>query len=292
MATRVPHGPPPGYRIPLALRAVRATNRVLAAVAPDVAVRGAAEMFFRPRRVRTSPPAVPGLRATRLDVEVSGRRVAAWSWGDGPVVLLAHGWEGHAGQFSPFVAPLLAQGLRAVAIDMPAHGRSTGSATNMVEFARAIRAVAAAVGGAHAVVGHSLGGAAAALALADGLPARRAVLISPAAHPDYFVRAFGAIVGLPTRLRERLLLRMRERFGDLWRQAQVPQRVRALDVPALLVHDPADPDVPFDHAVEIAAAWPGAVLEPVEGVGHRRVLKDARVVERVADFVTEGAVAR
>jgi pimeloyl-ACP methyl ester carboxylesterase len=273
--------------MPLALRTVRATNRVLAAVAPGVAVRGAAAMFFRPRRFSTRPPAVPGLRATRLDIDVAGRRVAAWSWGDGPVVLLAHGWEGHAGQFSPFVAPILARGLRAVAIDMPAHGRSAGRATNMVDFARTIRLVAAAVGGAHAVVGHSLGGAATALALADGLPARRAALIAPAAHPDYFVRAFGAIVGLPARLRERLLARLRAELGELWAQAQVPTRVRALSVPALLLHDPADSDVPFEHAVEIAAAWPGSRLEPVEGLGHRRILKDAGVVERVVEFVAD-----
>ena len=285
MATRLPNDLPAGYPMPLALRTVRATTRVIAAVAPGVAVRGAAAMFFRPRRRRIAPPVVRGHDASRLTVDVDGERVAAWSWGAGPAVLLTHGWEGHAGQFSPFVPALVARGLRAVAIDMPAHGGSTGTATNMVAFARAVRAVADALGGARAVVGHSLGGAATAVALADGLAAQRAVLIAPAAHPDYFVRAFGAIVGLPDALRERLLARLRAQFGGLWAQVQVPERVRILRVPALILHDREDGDVPFDHAEEIAAAWPGARLEAVDGLGHRRILKDAEIVARVAEFV-------
>lgn len=290
MATRLPNDLPAGYPMPLGLRTVRATTRMIAAVAPGAVVRGAAAMFFRPRRRRITPPAVRDLEATRLEVGVDGERIAAWSWGTGPAVLLVHGWEGHAGQFSPFVPSIVARGLRAVAIDMPAHGASTGSATNMIAFSRAIRAVADVVGGARAVIGHSLGGAATAVALADGLAVERAALIAPAAHPDYFARAFGAILGLPAGLRERLLARLRAEFGELWEQAQVPERVRGLRVPVVILHDRDDGDVPFDHAEEIAASWPGAILEEVEGLGHRRVLKDAAVVERVVSFVagTEG----
>ena len=45
--------------------------------------------------------------------------------------------------------------------------------------------------------------------------------------------------------------------------------------------DAADREVPLEHGRRIAAAWPGASLELVEGVGHRRILRDAKVIARV-----------
>lgn len=41
-----------------------------------------------------------------------------------PVVLLVHGWGGHAGQMLPLAQAIAAEGLRPVLLEMPAHGRS------------------------------------------------------------------------------------------------------------------------------------------------------------------------
>jgi pimeloyl-ACP methyl ester carboxylesterase len=80
------------------------------------------------------------------------------------------------------------RGRSVTVFDMPAHGRSTGRTTTLVEMTDAVTAVARATGTPDAIVGHSLGAAAAILALRDGLPARSAALLAPVADPWLFVR--------------------------------------------------------------------------------------------------------
>ena len=60
----------------------------------------------------------------RVELVQNRDRVRAWQWGEGPPVLLVHGWEGHAAQFAGFIPRLLEQGFSAVAFDAPAHGQS------------------------------------------------------------------------------------------------------------------------------------------------------------------------
>ena len=103
-----------------------------------------------------------------------------WSWGEGPTVLLVHGWNGRATQLGAFVEPLLARGYRVVAFDAIGHGESAGKQSSLPEFANCIRQIADELGGVYAIVAHSLGGAATTFALAYGLRAERLVYVS---HP-------------------------------------------------------------------------------------------------------------
>jgi pimeloyl-ACP methyl ester carboxylesterase len=57
----------------------------------------------------------------------------------------------------------------------------------------------------------------------------------------------------------------------------------------LLIHDRGDPDVPFRHAEEVAAAWPGARVLATDGLGHRAVLRDPTVVRSAVAFLTKAA---
>ena len=96
-----------------------------------------------------------------------------------PVVLLVHGWGGHAGQMLPLAQAVAAAGLRPVLLELPAHGRSAGTMSNSPQFARAIAYVTARlVADGHALraaVAHSLGANGLALAAARGLPAERQI---------------------------------------------------------------------------------------------------------------------
>jgi pimeloyl-ACP methyl ester carboxylesterase len=80
--------------------------------------------------------------------------------GDGPPVVLVHGWGGSASNWVE-LAPALARGRRVVVPELPGHGGSAAlpGAESLVPFADAVAAALAQEGGGPApVVGHSLGG--------------------------------------------------------------------------------------------------------------------------------------
>ena len=54
------------------------------------------------------------------------------------IALLVHGWESRATQMAPLVPDLQALGYQVIALDMPAHGHSSGSTTNVYAFAQTL----------------------------------------------------------------------------------------------------------------------------------------------------------
>ena len=55
-------------------------------------------------------------------------------------------------------------------------------------------------------------------------------------------------------------------------------------MPTLVVHDRGDRQTPYADAVRLVASLPDARLVTTDGLGHRRILKDAAVVRQVADL--------
>ncbi len=117
----------------------RAGFRVAGAVAPGAAARLAQRLFFTPPRVpvRAEERAVL-TGGERFELAALGQRIVGRAWGEGPTLLLVHGWGGHSGQMTALVGPAVAAGLRAVAIDLPGHGESAGGMSSLVHFAAAL----------------------------------------------------------------------------------------------------------------------------------------------------------
>jgi pimeloyl-ACP methyl ester carboxylesterase len=273
-------------RAPARVVALRAVFRTVGSVAPELAARWAETVFCTPPR---HPPrdADEAFLATGrgFTVPSQGEELAAWEWGEGRTVILAHGWGSRAGRLRVMGQALVEQGFRVVAYDAPAHGRSTGRRSSLVEFARALRAVADAVGPVYGLVGHSLGGAAGVLALRDGLTAERVVLIAAPADVTRFTTAFAHQLRLPPRVSEAMQRNLELRLRARWSELHLPTIARGLRAMALVVHDRDDHDVPFGHAEAIVAAWPGARLLATTGLGHRAVLRDPGVVEATGTFL-------
>jgi pimeloyl-ACP methyl ester carboxylesterase len=57
-------------------------------------------------------------------------------------------------------------------------------------------------------------------------------------------------------------------FAAILASGSRKRRLAALDVPTLVLHDPADPLVRFACGLDVARTVPGAKLVPIEGMGH------------------------
>jgi pimeloyl-ACP methyl ester carboxylesterase len=99
----------------------------------------AARLFLTPNRNKARVLLERPSDAQRLSIPFGETEtIAAWEWGAGPTILLVHGWEGSHADLDGFVAPLIAAGLRAIAMDLPAHGASTGTLAPIPLLAKAI----------------------------------------------------------------------------------------------------------------------------------------------------------
>jgi len=201
---------------------------------------------------------------------------------DRTLVLLVHGWGGDAMQMRTLGDAIAQAGFAPLLLDFPGHGRSDGWRSTLPQFVRTLFAVQARVGPLHAVVAHSLGALAAAHAAAKGLAAERLVLISASPPPakviSWFAHGFGVGEALARRMKqtiegiEGIPL---EQFEPAWLGARLSQ-------PTLVVHDAADRAAPLAAGKGLAKALPNARLMVTDGLGHRRGLNDAQVIEAVA----------
>lgn len=257
------------------------------------ALRASLTGFISPSRCQASPrelDALSSFEAFRIDAprerqDSNCAEVMAYSLGEGPPVLLVHGWGGRAAQFASFVDPLRASGFRVLAFDAPAHGETAGQRTSVFEFVACVQAIAERVGPLHGVVGHSLGGASLTMALGAGLKVKRAALIAPTpnldAEVDRFVQRAGLSPEEDAALRELLPNHFRP---DFWSSTTLLGLAPRLETPALIIHDEHDPDVPFSASEQLARAWPGASFHGTHGLGHLTVLRNAAVAQRVVDY--------
>jgi pimeloyl-ACP methyl ester carboxylesterase len=208
-----------------------------------------------------------------------------WSWGQGPTILLVHGWNGRATQLGGFVEPLVARGFRVVAFDAFGHGDSPGASMSLPEMASCIRRIADKVGDVYGVIAHSMGGAATTIALADGLQIERAVFVSPPADPRQFLEIFSAALEITDEVRERLKERVERRVGVSMESMRANRIAPSMQVPLLVIHDRDDKEVPVRSGQSIAEAWPGADLIITEGLGHQRILRAEPVTNVAVSFI-------
>jgi hypothetical protein len=260
---------------------------------PSAAARVAERLFLTPPRF-AAPDRERDLlsRARPKRIRVAGRRIAAWTWGAGPRVLLVHGWGGRGGQLGAFVEPLVAHGFSVAWFDGPAHGASDGRVTTIPELAEALGGVADALGPVRGIIAHSGGGVVSGWSvrrrLLDGvvdLP-EAIVLVAPPADFRGHAARFARACGLSADARARFERRLEARVGLPPEAFDLSGFARDLPLAALVVHDREDPDVPWAEGAAIAAAWPGAELVTTRGLGHRRILRDPAVIARVIAFLT------
>ncbi|PRP95882.1 Alpha/beta hydrolase family protein [Enhygromyxa salina] len=271
---------------PIAL--LRSANTVLSPVVPRVSGGIAARLFTTPRRhdppVRELIAEQQGERE-RVDFGPDGGELSVLRFGQGPRVLAMHGWEGRATQWGPLAGRLDRAGFELVALDGPAHGHSPGRRAHPVAFADALLAADRKFGPFAAVVGHSMGVPSVAIALARGLRAEQAVLIAGPSNVEDVLARFAAMLGLGPAAAREVEVRVLDIVGSSARELSIAELSRRVRQPALVIHSKDDREVPFADALDHVDHWPDARLLAVDGLGHRRIIRDEAVLEAIVDVI-------
>lgn len=227
----------------------------------------------------------PGLASREIEL-LPG--LFAQAWGEtGPLVIALHGWRGRTTQFSRLATALGSRGLRTIAVDLPGHDRSAGKRATPRILAEMLVDVTKTTGPAHAVVGHSFGGAVIGAALAFGFRTSRMVIVSSPTRVSRIPLAYAKGLGLPPRAVAQFVRLLDEFAGRPVAELDLLATGPKCGIPALLVHDRGDAVIPWREAEVLTAAWPALKAISTDGLGHRDILANAPVVQLIAEFIAE-----
>ena len=185
-----------------------------------------------------------------------------------PAIVLLHGWGGNAGHMLPLAARLHAAGHTVLLLDARNHGRSDEDRfSSMPRFAEDLGCAldwlnlqAEAETDPHqiAVIGHSVGAAAALLSASRRTDIAAVVSIAAFAHPESIMRRFLAAKRIPFLPFGWYALRYVEYVIGYRFESIAPENtIRRAHCPVLLVHGTEDETVPASDAEHLAARSDG-----------------------------------
>ena len=255
---------------------------------PSLAHRYFIHLFFTPFRYQV-PDKEKELeqQAEQSTVVVDGKKIQLYSWGSGPIILLVHGWAGRASQFRKFIPVLNQAGYRVVGFDGPAHGRSEGKQTNLIEFDLVINQIVKTIGEPVAIVAHSFGGIASLFAIMKGLGVKKLINISSPTIGDEIINTYLRAIQASAATAKAFKLHMIRKFGkpfDEFSSVHVAQHLPS-DLKLLVIHDDKDKEVTIDHALALLKVYPSAAFLKTSGLGHTRILKDDDVINHCLSFI-------
>ena len=277
-------------RIPVAIQLLKLGMRGLSTVSPWLAGQWVYHLWFSTHRF-AEPRRETRWReqAQQFTLPHKYGPLAMYSWGNGPPVLLVHGWNGRGTQMGGLAMSMAEAGYRAIAFDAPGHGRTPGNNSTIFRIIDAVNVIADEFGPLKGIVAHSFGAMVIARALHTELIAQRVVCINPAAQLDFLIDSFCRTLAIPPPTRAAFLRRLEKHYGsDIGIQISAEENVAGLSIPALIIHDVDDTEVPWEQGERLAQAWPESHFTKTQGLGHRRSLRDSATIEKAVNFITDG----
>ena len=266
------------------------TGKILTAISPFIASRFAARLFLTPFKYKI-PEREKDMEANTtqesINVPAINREIVVYHYGDSKKkILLIHGWSGTGTQMALIAKELVEQGYEIISFDAPAHGKAPGKISMMPFFIESIHHIEKTYGPFHAAVGHSLGGMSILKAVKDGLSLNKLVIIGTANSVTHITKDFAQNMQLNEKVAKKMKSYFDSKFGEDMDNYSGAISAEDVKVPTLVIHDKDDVDVHVSSAYEIAQNLEISELLITEGLGHRKILGDSEVINKITTFIT------
>lgn len=260
----------------------------LQVLSPRLAMRFAARLFTTPIRHDT-PRREQAMERESIQetfyVEALRKHIRVFRYGSGPAILLVHGWSGRGTQLVKFAEALSALGFSTLSFDAPAHGKSEGKTAIMPQFIACVMELERKYGPFEAAIGHSLGGMTLLNAARLGLTVKSLVVIGSGDIIKDIIDEFVSLLGLKPRIANMMRDHFEKRSPETMDSYSSYKAASALKIPVLVIHDVNDREVHVDCAHHIASHLENGELMLTKGLGHRKILGNADVIERSVSHI-------
>lgn len=217
------------------------------------------------------------------------KKLAAWQYGEsGPLVILIHGWEGHAAQLAPMAQHMASHGYRAVTFDVRAHGASKGKRVWFENFAIDMAHVAKHFDEPiHSIIAHSAGGLLTMMGRMKKIIQADyyAVLAAPRApYPplDIVKKLLGVSDAVLDYCRGAVAKQFESPWDELITGKMYEYRGQGQ---LMLIYDESDVLVHHTDADAAKRYWPKAHVIKTQGLGHFKILWDSGIQHQVSAFI-------
>ncbi|MES2882379.1 MAG: alpha/beta hydrolase [Bacteroidota bacterium] len=274
----------------LALKYIRTRFSLLSSISKQKAAEKAFELFCTPqsRNKKKLPPVFEKAEKLEFVFEkniVHGFRLNA---GAEKKLLLLHGFESSVINFDKYVNPLIKKGYEILAFDAPAHGRSGGKKIEVMLYKNLIATIDKKFGPVHSFLAHSFGGLAVCLFLED-LPHdanTKLVLIAPATETKRAADNFFNFLKLDDKLRAPFDKIIKEKGGHAAEWYSIARAAYNIKARVLFLQDTEDELTPLADVTPIINAGHNHFQFIIsEGLGHRKIYRDAKSVRAIIEFL-------
>jgi pimeloyl-ACP methyl ester carboxylesterase len=77
-----------------------------------------------------------------------------------------------------------------------------------------------------------------------------------------------------------------KKYGESMENYSSHTAAKEVKIPILIIHDKNDDDVPVKAAYNIQKHSPNSELLITEGWGHRKILGETKVIEKIKEFIS------
>lgn len=267
------------------------TAKLLQAISPKLATLFAAKLFTTPIK-----HAIPkrelqmDKNSTQVKILIPAikKEIVVYQYGEGKKkVLLVHGWSGRGTQLVKIADELVSMGYQIISFDAPAHGKSQGKTTLMPEFIASILELEKQFGTFEFAIGHSLGGMSILNAIKQNLKVRKAVIIGSGDIIQDIIDDFVNQMQLKPNIAPLLKEHFEKKYGENMESFSSHLAAQEVKIPTLIFHDKNDDDVNVKAAYNINKNLLNSELVITEGLGHRKILGNEKVINKIKEFLKE-----
>ena len=272
-------------------KAILFTAKFLQAVSPSLTTKFAAKLFTTPIKHKLPKRELHMEReSVQKSIEVSEiqKEIVLYEYGkSNKKVLLVHGWSGRGTQLVKIADELLKMGYMTISFDAPAHGKSKGNSSIMIEFIASILEIEKQYGPFEFAIGHSLGGMSVLNAIKQNLQVKKAVIIGSGDIIQDIIDDFICKLQLRPEYGIKLRNHFEAKFGGKMDDYSAYKAAEKTEIPVLVIHDKDDDDVSVKAAYNIQKHLKQSEIMITEGLGHRKILGDETVIQKIREFISK-----
>ena len=250
------------------------------------ATQRALKLFTQPRSGKINEQQSDFLgTAFREELNYDGYEIMTYRWlGNKKTILLAHGWESNSARWQSLIYQLCKKQYNVIAIDAPAHGRSSGNEFTGILYSEFIN-VAVKRFKPEIIIGHSVGGMASVFFQykyqIDTI--EKMILLGTPSEFTGVLKHYTDMLGYNQRITEGNNSTIIERFGKHPQEFSTAKYSQQINAKGLIIHDETDDVIPYNDALLIKDNFKNSKLITTDGLGHS--LDHDNVRAYIQDFI-------